>query len=73
MVATKENATHFVHCNSGKALFVKEADFFKSQGGLTQDWGKNWVPVTARTIGDARRLAAVIFGVPLSHIHDGEV
>lgn len=68
----KENATHFVHCNSGKALFVKEATFFKEQGGLTQDWGKFWLPVIAKTIGDARKLASVIFNVPLSHIHDGE-
>jgi hypothetical protein len=73
MVATRENATHFVHCNSGKALFVKEAALFKEQGGLTEEWGKAWVPVIARTIGEARRLAAVIFGVELSHIHADEV
>lgn len=70
---TAENATHFVYCNEGKALFVKEAIFFKETGGLTEDWGKAWVPVIAKTTGDARRLAADIFGVPLSYIHRGEV
>lgn len=66
-------ATHYVMCNSGKALFVKEAGFFESQGGLTDSWGKAWKPVRAASIGDARRQAAKIFGVPLSHIHAGEV
>lgn len=64
--------THYVHKNSGEALFVKEADFFRSQGGLTEQWGKAWTPVVARSIGEARRKASVIFGVPLSHIHNGE-
>jgi len=73
MEITKDNATHFVNCNSGNALFVKEGEFFKSQGGLKEPWGKSWIPVIAATIGDARRQAAQIFKVPLSHIHDGEV
>lgn len=65
-------ATHFVMCNSGDALFVKEATFFREQGGHKEPWGKHWVPVIATSIGDARRQAAKIFGVPLSHIHWGE-
>ena len=64
--------THYVHCNSGEALFVKEADFFESQGGLSSEWGKHWRPVVAGSIGDARRQAAKLFGVRLSWIHDGE-
>lgn len=67
-----DDATHFVLCNSGNALFVKEAEFFKSQGGLIQPWGKSWRPVIATSIGDARRQAAQIFNVPLSPIHAGE-
>lgn len=62
-------ATHYVHCNSGNALFVKEANFFESQGGITESWGKAWVPVVAKSIEDARREASVLFNVPLSHIH----
>lgn len=65
-------ATHYVNCNSGRALFVKEAEFFQSQGGLREDWGKTWRPVVAKSIGDARRQAAKMFGVRLSHIHAGE-
>lgn len=66
------SATHFVHCNSGFALFVKDADFFISQGGLVEEWGRAWRPVIASSIGDARRQAAKLFGVPLSLIHRGE-
>ena len=68
-----EPITHYVHCNSGGALFVKEAEFFCSQGGLVEEWGgKTWIPVKATSIGDARRQASKILGVPLSHIHEGE-
>lgn len=66
------NPTHYVHRNFADALFVKEADFFKQQGGLTEPWGKHWKPVVATSIGDARRQAADLFGVPLSPIHDEE-
>ena len=66
-----KDATHFVHC-PGTALFVKEANFFKEEGGLIQDWGRRWVPVKALSIGDARRQAALHFNVPMSPIHEGE-
>lgn len=53
---------------------IKEADFFAEQGGLTQDWGKNWEPITGATsIGDARRKIATKYGVTLSPIYSGEV
>lgn len=68
-----EDATHFVHCNSGDALFVKEADFFQSQGGLADAWGRCWVPVVATSVGDARRQAGWLFGVGVSSIHWGEL
>jgi hypothetical protein len=35
-------------------VFVKELEFFRSQGGLKQDWGKNWKPILADSIEDAR-------------------
>lgn len=37
--------------------FVKESDFFKSQGGLKEEWGKRWFPIMAETIEDARLYA----------------
>jgi NTP pyrophosphatase (non-canonical NTP hydrolase) len=64
-------ATHYVHCNTGNSLFVKEAAFFGQQGGFTEEWGKAWRPVVAASIEDARAQAAVLFGVPLSWIHRG--
>ena len=52
---------------------IKEAEFFKSQGGLTQAWGKNWEPIRdASTIGEARRKFAIDKGVKLSSIYHGE-
>lgn len=71
-MSAPEKPTHYVLCNSGNALFVKEAAFFASQGGLAEPWGRHWKPVVAKSIGDARRQAAKIFKVRLSPIHIGE-
>lgn len=35
-------------------VFVKELDFFRSQGGFTDNWGINWIPIVATSIEDAR-------------------
>lgn len=44
----------YVHWN-GAAMFVKEAEFFIQQGGLTEPWGKRWRgPIVARDVEDAR-------------------
>ena len=63
--------THYVHYN-GSSVFVKEASFFFSQGGLREPWGDKWVPVWAATIGEARRIGAGMFGVTLSHLFEDE-
>ena len=39
------------------STFVKEYDFFVSQGGTTQEWGKNWKIVEAESIEAARLIA----------------
>lgn len=53
---------------------IKEAGFFRDQGGLSEEWGKTWEPIENATgIGDARRKIAIKYGVNLSHIYDGEV
>lgn len=70
----RKTAPFYVVMNSGKAIFVKEGDFFRSQGGLEESWGSTWVGVEAPTLGSARRFAASdIYHVELSHIHRGEV
>ena len=38
----------------GRTVYVKEGEFFKSQGGLTDEWGKSWIPVQAESIEHAR-------------------
>lgn len=35
-------------------IFVKEARFFVKQKGLTEDWGRSWMPVRAPSIEEAR-------------------
>lgn len=37
-------------------VYVKEAEFFRSQGGLTMPWGQKWKPVVAASIEEARRI-----------------
>lgn len=52
---------------------IKEAEFFKSQGGLTEPWGKHWEPIyDAKTCGDARRKIAAKYGATLSFLYLGE-
>ncbi len=45
-----------VGTNNG-VVFVKERDFFVSQGGDKQAWGRNWKEVQAESIEHARELA----------------
>lgn len=45
---------YFVHRNAGHAVFVKEGVFFVRQGGGNEPWGRNWRPVVATSIEDAR-------------------
>lgn len=43
--------------NDGEKYFVKEYDFFVSQGGLDSHWGRNWKTVLADSIEHARLIA----------------
>lgn len=36
------------------ATYVKEAAFFAQQGGLTEEWGRDWKPVEAADAEEAR-------------------
>lgn len=46
-----------IHVNWAGASFVKEYDFFVSQGGLTEEWGRAWTIVEAEDIYAARVIA----------------
>lgn len=48
-----QTATHYVLANAA-GVYVKDAAFFASQGGLADDWGKSWEPVIAGSLYDAR-------------------
>ena len=38
---------------------VKEGEFFRQQGGLSEPWGKNWQRIEACCLYDARRKGIV--------------
>lgn len=46
---------------SSGCVFVKTLDFYRDQGGFKHAWGKNWVPVVATGIEDARKRACKMF------------
>lgn len=50
---------HYVLLKSPNVM-VKEGEFFKEQGGLKEKWGKNWVPVKAKSIEHARAIGTEI-------------
>jgi hypothetical protein len=51
------NVNQFSGC-----VFVKEHDFFRSQGGFQEEWGKNWIPLVADSIEDAREKGCALPG-----------
>jgi len=54
-------AVHYVLVESW-AVYVKEGEFFKSQGGLEEEWGTRWVPIMARSIEEAREMGVKMRG-----------
>ncbi len=52
---------YMVHCNSGGSVYVKTLEFFREQGGFVDLWGKNWKPVVASSIEDAREKGCALF------------
>ena len=47
-------SVYMVLVGPGGSVFVKEQNFFRSQGGFEEDWGLSWQPVVATSIEDAR-------------------
>jgi hypothetical protein len=48
-------AEYMVLCNQHSgSVFVKEREFFISQGGDKEDWGRNWILIEADSIEGAR-------------------
>ncbi len=52
---TTELNWYMVLVGPSGSVFVKDLDFFHSQCGFSQSWGKNWQPVVADSIEAARR------------------
>lgn len=51
-----ERAIYMTMINPASTVFVKELEFFREQGGFVEEWGRDWVPVVARNIDEAREL-----------------
>lgn len=56
-----ESGFYMINCGPSGSVFVKEREFFVSQGGDTQDWGKNWRTVAATSVEDAREKGCKLF------------
>lgn len=60
-LAPRETAPFFVLIRTWKhpfqpkqaTVYVKEGDFFRGQGGLTEEWGAAWTGITATSLRDA--------------------
>jgi hypothetical protein len=50
----KERDVYMVHVGPSGSVFVKELEFYRSQGGFKEEWGKAWVPIVATSLDDAR-------------------
>lgn len=55
----------FYVTRSGRTVYVKDGPFFRSQGGLNEAWGLNWVPMYGTSIEDARRNGAEHFATAM--------
>lgn len=42
---------------NGGAWVAKDGEFFESQGGLKEEWGKDWIPIYADSLEHARDAA----------------
>ncbi len=54
----EKEGTYYI-CETFAAVYVKEGEFFKSQGGLTDDWGQWWRPVHAKSCEHARSMGRI--------------
>ena len=50
-------------------VYVKEGDFFRIQGGLTEEWGAYWTGIEATSINDARLKAHASEGTACPRWH----
>jgi len=54
MTRSNERGIYFLLINEA-GVYTKEGDFFVSQGGLKDEWGKSWEVTVATSLDDARQ------------------
>jgi hypothetical protein len=50
-------------------VYVKAGDFFRSQGGLVEEWGTHWTGIHATSLNDARLKAHASEGTACPRWH----
>lgn len=78
-LAPRETAPYFVsirtfqHAFTEKraTVYVKEGNYFRGQGGLTEEWGEAWTGIEAVSLDDARLKAHASEGTACPRWHLG--
>lgn len=76
-LAPRETAPYFVSIRTFQhpfqekkaTVYVKEGDFFRSQGGLIEAWGAHWIGIDAASLNDARLKAHASEGTACPRWH----
>lgn len=77
ILAPRETAPYFVSIRTFQhpfeekkaTVYIKEGDFFRDQGGLTEEWGSHWVGIQATSLNDARLKAHASVGTTCPKWH----
>ena len=76
-IAPRDTAPYYVLIRSyshpfrekQSTVYVKEGNFFREQGGHTEPWGDNWIPIFADSLNDARLQAHAAEGTVCPYWH----
>lgn len=69
---SRDTAKFYVLPRDYASSFVKEGEFFRSQGGLRETWGMNWIGVEADSIEDARKKADAMVVKKIQPIYNSD-
>lgn len=67
-VVPRDTAPFYVNYTTANTS-VKDGDFFRSQGGLRDDWGRSWLPIRAGSVAEARAIAIALRRRAFPHAH----
>lgn len=76
-LAPREQAPYFVMVRAFQhpfeekraTVYVKEGNYFRASGGLTEEWGQHWTGIYADSVSDARMKAHASEGTACPRWH----